>query len=113
MPRFMGRTVPRESRTGAVRCRRRFDTANPPDWCVYCPGDAVVCACSGASVRNPGTRQKPGLANVLSLSRTRPSRSGSATRSVAQNEARKRRATERHVVGCCEELGGLVLGSVT
>src|SRR5436309_16062485 len=45
-------------------------------------------------------------ANVLSLSRHVPSHSGSATRSVAQNEARKRRASERHVVGCCEELGG-------
>src|SRR5882724_11258259 len=30
-----------------------------------------------------------------------PSLSVSATRSVAQNEARKRRASERHVVGCC------------
>ena len=45
-------------------------------------------------------------ANVLSLSRTRPSPSGSATRSVAQNEARKRRASERPRVGCCEELAG-------
>src|SRR5881394_618491 len=44
--------------------------------------------------------------NVLSLSRHVPSRSGSATRSVAQNEARKRRASERPRVGCCEELGG-------
>src|SRR5882724_10005563 len=44
-------------------------------------------------------------ANVLSLSRHVPSLSGSATRRVAQNEARKRRADERHVVGCCEELG--------
>src|SRR5436309_11175245 len=43
-------------------------------------------------------------ANVLSLSRHVPSLSGSATRSVAQNEARKRRASQRHVVGCCEEL---------
>src|SRR5436189_2940145 len=43
--------------------------------------------------------------NVLSLSRHVPSLSGSATRSVAQNEARKRRVNERHVVGCCEELG--------
>src|SRR5882724_3746224 len=43
-------------------------------------------------------------ANVLSLSRHVPSLSGSATRRVAQNEARKRRADERHVVGCCEEL---------
>src|SRR5436853_7059691 len=43
-------------------------------------------------------------ANVLSLSRHVPSLSGSATRRVAQNEARKRRANERHVVGCCEEL---------
>src|SRR5436305_15090102 len=47
-----------------------------------------------------------GPANVLSLSRHVPSHSGSATRSVAQNEARKRRANERHVVGCCDELGG-------
>src|SRR5436305_15148647 len=47
-----------------------------------------------------------GPANVLSLGRHVPSHSGSATRSVAQNEARKRRANERHVVGCCEELGG-------
>src|SRR5438552_2776399 len=43
--------------------------------------------------------------NVLSLSRSRPSHSGSATRSAAQNEARKRRANERPRVGCCEELG--------
>src|SRR5438128_1994246 len=48
----------------------------------------------------------PSPANVLSLSRHVPSLSGSATRSVAQNEARKRRASERHVVGCCEELAG-------
>src|SRR5438874_9773678 len=47
-----------------------------------------------------------GPPNVLSLSRSRPSHSGSATRSVAQNEARKRRASERPRVGCCEELGG-------
>jgi hypothetical protein len=33
-----------------------------------------------------------------------PSLSGSATQSVAPNEARKRRAKLRHVVGCCEEL---------
>src|SRR5438067_7958354 len=46
-----------------------------------------------------------GRANVLSLSRSRPSHSGSATRSVARNEARKRRASERPRVGCCEELG--------
>src|SRR5438105_15795541 len=45
-------------------------------------------------------------ANVLSLSRHVPSLSGSATRRVAPNEARKRRANERHVVGCCEELAG-------
>ena len=45
-----------------------------------------------------------GQPNVLSLSRHVPSFSGGATRSVAQNEARKRRASERHVVGCCEEL---------
>src|SRR5437870_7434430 len=43
-------------------------------------------------------------ANGLSLSRHVPSLSGSATRRVAQNEARKRRANVRHVVGCCEEL---------
>src|SRR5436190_17788514 len=45
-----------------------------------------------------------GPANVLSLSRARPSLPSSATRSVAQNEARKRRASERPRVGCCEEL---------
>src|SRR5437588_3722486 len=50
------------------------------------------------------TMRSDGTANVLSLSRARPSRSGSATRSVAQNEARKRRASERQRVGCCEEL---------
>src|SRR5947208_2195782 len=44
--------------------------------------------------------------NVLSLSRSRPPNPGSATRSVEQNEARKRRASERPRVGCCEELGG-------
>src|SRR5882724_6959270 len=49
-------------------------------------------------------------ANVLSLSRHVPSLCGSATRRVAQNEARKRRASERHVVGCCEELGGVIYG---
>jgi hypothetical protein len=45
-----------------------------------------------------------GRANVLSLSRHVPSPSGRATRSAALNEARKRRANEGHVVGCCEEL---------
>src|SRR5438067_1301590 len=45
--------------------------------------------------------------NVLSLSRHVPSLSGGAARSVAPHEARKRRASERHVVGCCEELGRL------
>ena len=34
----------------------------------------------------------------------RPFARGRATRSVAQNEARKRRASERPHVGCCEEL---------
>ena len=34
------------------------------------------------------------------------SHAGRATRSVAQNEARKRRASERPRVGCCEELAG-------
>src|SRR6266581_1702349 len=51
-----------------------------------------------------------GRANVLSLSRARPPRAGSATRSVAQNEARKRRASERPRVGCCEELRGAPAG---
>src|SRR5438552_3682670 len=46
-----------------------------------------------------------GRPNVLSLSRHVPSLPGGAMRSVAPNEARKRRASEWHVVGCCEELG--------
>src|SRR5438876_6203286 len=44
-------------------------------------------------------------ANVLSLSRHVPSRARGATQRVAPDEPRKRRADERHVVGCCEELG--------
>src|SRR5262245_51526229 len=44
--------------------------------------------------------------NVLSLSRSRPSPAGSATQRVALAEPRKRRASERPRVGCCEELGG-------
>src|ERR1051325_10703705 len=44
-------------------------------------------------------------ANVLSLSRHVPSRARGATQRVAPDEPRKRRAGERHVVGCCEELG--------
>ena len=43
--------------------------------------------------------------NVLSLSRHVPSRARGATHRVAPDEPRKRRADERHVVGCCEELG--------
>src|SRR4051794_27573757 len=50
-------------------------------------------------------------ANVLSLSRHVPSHPGGATRSVAQSEARKRRASERHVVGCCEELAARLLAA--
>src|SRR5437016_5169249 len=38
------------------------------------------------------------------LTRARPLRAGSATRSVALCEPRKRRASERPRVGCCEEL---------
>src|SRR5262245_13216367 len=45
-----------------------------------------------------------GRPNVLSLSRHVPSRARGATHSVAPAEPRKRRADERHVVGCCEEL---------
>ena len=45
-------------------------------------------------------------ANVRPLTRAWPVRSDSAARSVAQSEARKRRASERPRVGCCEELGG-------
>ena len=51
----------------------------------------------------------PGPANVLSLSRHVPSHPAGATRSVAQNEARKRRANERPRVGCCEELAAAAL----
>jgi len=58
----------------------------------------------------PAAKEKFRRHNVLSLSRHVPSLSGSATRSVAQSEARKRRASERHVVGCCEELGRAVAG---
>src|SRR5689334_22086129 len=43
--------------------------------------------------------------NVLSLSRHVPRRPRGATQRVAPDEPRKRRADERHVVGCCEELG--------
>ena len=43
-------------------------------------------------------------ANGLSLSRHVPSRARGATQRVAPDEPRKRRADERHVVGCCEEL---------
>ena len=38
------------------------------------------------------------------LTRARPLRAGSATQSVALYEPRKRRASERPHVGCCEEL---------
>src|SRR5437016_2429657 len=41
----------------------------------------------------------------LELTRARPLRAGSATCSVALCEPRKRRATERPRVGCCDELG--------
>jgi hypothetical protein len=51
-----------------------------------------------------GTAMLP--SNVLSLSRHVPSRPRGATHRVAPDEPRKRRADERHVVGCCEELGG-------
>jgi hypothetical protein len=44
--------------------------------------------------------------NVLSLSRHVPTRARGATHRVAPDEPRKRRADQRHVVGCCEELGG-------
>ena len=47
-----------------------------------------------------------GPANVLSLSRHVPSQPRGATQRVAPDEPRKRRAGERHVVGCCEELAG-------
>src|SRR5262245_42082901 len=43
--------------------------------------------------------------NGLMLSRVAAPPSGSATQSVAQNEARKRRANERRYVGSCNELG--------
>ncbi len=43
--------------------------------------------------------------NVLMLSRVAAPRSSSATRRVARNEARKRRASERRYVGSCMELG--------
>ncbi len=55
----------------------------------------LLVTIAGKNLRRP---------NVLSLSRRVPLLSGSATRSVALNEARKRRAKLRHVVGCCEEL---------
>src|SRR5262245_25478702 len=52
----------------------------------------------------------PELCRAISLqsSRARPSARGCATRSVAQNEARKRRASERARVGCDCELDGLL-----
>jgi len=43
--------------------------------------------------------------NGLMLSRGAAPHSSSATRSVAQNKARKRRANERRYVGSCNELG--------
>src|SRR5438045_2460991 len=53
-----------------------------------------------AACRSPS----PARPNVLSLSRHVPSRPRGATQRVAPAEPRKRRADERHVVGCCEEL---------
>src|SRR5262245_45545543 len=43
------------------------------------------------------------------LSRGAAPPSGRATRSVAQNEARKRRASKRRYVGSCNELAGPTL----
>jgi hypothetical protein len=54
-----------------------------------------------------------GRANVLWLSRAVPSHPGSAARSAAQNEARKRRASVRHRVGSCQELGRGLMRSLT
>ena len=45
-------------------------------------------------------------ANGLMLSRVAAPPSGSATHSVAQNERRKPRASERRYVGSCNELAG-------
>src|SRR3954454_10694606 len=47
-----------------------------------------------------------GRANVLLLSRAVPPVPSGATRSVALKRAAKRRANERHGVGCCKELAG-------
>src|SRR5262245_15236481 len=46
---------------------------------------------------------------TLWFSRARPVRSGSATRSVAMSEPRKRRASERPRIGCDQELGARFL----
>ena len=59
---------------------------------------------SSCSITNAWECER-GRANVLSLSRHVPSRARGATHRVALAEPRKRRADERHVVGCCEELG--------
>src|SRR5437660_7835169 len=60
----------------------------------------------GLSINSGAMDFRP--ANVLSLSRHVPSGPRGATHSVAPSEPRKRRANERHVVGCCEELGGAI-----
>jgi len=47
-------------------------------------------------------------ANVLPFTRARPLRAGGATRRVALEEPRKRRARQRPRVGCYGELAGVV-----
>src|SRR5262249_12440791 len=60
--------------------------------------------------RSDGSRRSPCRPyyrpNGLMLSRGAAPPSGGATRSVAQNERRKPRASERRYVGSCNELGG-------
>jgi DNA-directed RNA polymerase subunit RPC12/RpoP len=72
--------------------------------CTQCHSRRMIrehrsgCYVAGADVSGPP--------NGLMLSRVAAPPSGRATRSVAQSEARKRRANERRYVGSCNELGG-------
>src|SRR5438105_4343097 len=83
---------------GYTRCRPA-ESCDPPS-----PSRRRLGLASRGFALLPMALSVFGRPNVLSLSRHVPSLSGGATRSVAPSEARKRRASERHVVGCCEEL---------
>src|SRR5262249_18641408 len=75
----------------ATRGRGRVDHATRGKRSVHAGGDCV--ALRG---RAP--------VNLLPPSRHGPKGPRGATHRVAPDEPRKRRANERHVVGCCEEL---------